>query len=259
MELGLKGKTAMVAAATRGIGLAAARSLAAEGVRVSVCGLDEGRLESVRQSLGPGHLAFRCDLSSAGDIAAWHRETVRALGAPSILVTNTGGPPAGPIGSLTDEQWKAGFESTVLNVTRLVALAAPAMKEARWGRIVHITSLVAKDPEPLLPISSTLRAGLLAMTKLQAKELGPFGVTVNGVLPGHTETDRQAHLLEARARRNGTTPEEEKRRAAEHIPLRRMAAAGEMGDVIAFLCSERAAYVSGASLAVDGGLSGGLG
>lgn len=259
MELGLKGKVAMVAAATRGIGLAAAQALAREGAKVSICGLDPARAEAAGKRLGAPHRAYRCDLSYAADIAAWHAATVKDLGAPSILVTNTGGPPAGPIGSLTDEQWKSGFESTVLNVTRLVALAAPAMKEAKWGRIVHITSLVAKDPEPLLPISSTLRAGLRAMTKLQAKELGPFGVTVNGLLPGHTETDRQTHLLEVRAKKNGSTPEEEKRRSAEHIPLRRMAQASEMGDIIAFLCSERAAYISGQSLAADGGLSGGLG
>ncbi len=259
MDLELKGKVAMVAAATRGIGLAAAEALAREGARVSVCGLDAGRLEKAAALLGPGHRAYRCDLSSAADIEAWHRATVADLGAPSILVTNTGGPPAGPVGSLTDDQWRTGFENTVLNVTRLVALASPAMKAAKWGRIVHVTSLVAKDPEPLLPISSTLRAGLMALTKLQAKELGPYGITVNGLLPGHTETDRQTHLLEVRAKKSGASVEEEKRRAVEHIPLRRMAAASEMGDVVAFLCSARAAYVSGASLVVDGGLSGGLG
>jgi 3-oxoacyl-[acyl-carrier protein] reductase len=256
MELGLRGKVAMVAAATRGIGQAAAESLAREGAKVSVCGLDEERLRAARER---GHHAVRCDLSKGADIAAWHAAVLKDLGAPSILVTNTGGPPAGPIGSLSDEQWLAGFENTVLNVTRLVSLASPAMKAAKWGRIVHVTSLVAKDPEPLLPISSTLRAGLMAMTKLQAKELGPFGVTVNGLLPGHTETDRQAHLLEVRAKKNGTTPEEEKRRSAAHIPLGRMASASEMGDIIAFLCSERAAYLSGQSLVVDGALSGGLG
>lgn len=259
MELGIRGKVAMVAAATRGIGLAAAEALAAEGARVSVCGVDAERVRAAQARLGAPHRAYRCDLSVAADIEAWHRDTVRDLGAPAILVTNTGGPPAGPIGTLSVEQWKAGFENTMLNVVRLVALAAPAMKAAKWGRIVHVTSLVAKDPEPLLPISSTLRAGLLAMTKLQAKELGPFGVTVNGLLPGHTETDRQAHLLEVRAKRNGTTVEEEKRRSVAHIPAGRMAAAREMGDIVAFLCSERAAYISGSSLVVDGGLSGGLG
>lgn len=259
MDLGLKGKVAMVAAATRGIGLAAARALAAEGAKVSVCGLDEGRVAAAAKALGAPHKAYRCDLSSAAEIEAWHRATVRDLGPPSILVTNTGGPPAGAIGSLTDAQWQKGFENTLLNVVRLTALASPAMKAAKWGRIVHITSLVAKDPEPLLPISSTLRAGLMAMTKLQAKELAPFGVTVNGLLPGHTETDRQTHLLEVRAQKNGTTAAQEKARSVAHIPAGRMASAAEMGDVVAFLCSERAAYLSGQSIVVDGALSGGLG
>jgi 3-oxoacyl-[acyl-carrier protein] reductase len=259
MELGLKGRVAMVAAATRGIGLAAAQALAREGAVVSVCGLDAGRLEKAAAALGAPHKAYRCDLASGADIEAWHRDTVRELGAPSILVTNTGGPPAGTPLALSEEQWRKGFENTVLNVVRLVALAAPAMKEAGWGRIVHVTSLVAKDPDPLLSISSTLRAGLSSLARVQARELGPHGVTVNAFLPGHTETDRQTHLLEIRAGQRGRSVDAERAAAALAIPLRRMASAAEMGDLIAFLCSERAAYVTGAQLLADGGVTGGLG
>lgn len=247
MTLGIEGKVAMVAAGTRGIGAAAAKALAAEGAKVSVCG----------RSAAPG--AYRCDLNSAADIKRWHEATVKDLGRPSILVTNTGGPPAGLASALAEEQWKQGFESTVLNVVRLVALVAPGMKEQGWGRVVHITSLVAKDPEPMLAISSTLRAGLSSLCRLQAKELGPFGITVNSLLPGHTATDRQTHLLEKRSKASGRSVEEERRLSCESIPLKRMARPEEMGDAIAFLCSERASYVNGALLLVDGGLSGGLG
>lgn len=259
MDLGIKGKVAMVAAATRGIGLAAAKSLAAEGAKVSVCGLDAARIKEAAASLGAPHMAFRCDVSSKADIEAWFEATRKTLGDPQILVTNTGGPPAGLLGDLTEAQWVKGFENTVMNVVRMVALASPKMKESGWGRIVHITSLVAKDPDPLLGVSSTLRAGLSAMSRLQARELGPHGITVNCVLPGSTETDRQTHLLEVRAGKSGRGVDEERRLAAEAVPVRRLAKASEIGDVIAFLASERAGYVSGAQVVVDGGLTRGLG
>jgi 3-oxoacyl-[acyl-carrier protein] reductase len=259
VELALEGKVAMVAAGTRGIGLAAAKALAAEGALVSVCGVTPENVKAAGKILGKKHRAYPCDLRKPQSIEAWHKKTVKDLGAPLILVTNTGGPPAGVIGTLSDEQWIAGLESTVLNVMRLVRLVSPAMKEAGWGRIVHVTSLVAKDPEPLLAISSTLRAGLSSAARLQARELGHYGVTVNAVLPGNTETDRQKHLLEIRAKEAGVSYEEARERAAAQVPLKRMARPEEIGDVIAFLCSERASYVSGASLVVDGGLSRGLG
>lgn len=259
MELGIKGKVAMVAAATRGIGLAAARALAQEGALVSVCGLDAAHIEKAAALLGSPHRAYRCDLSSAKDIAGWVRATEKDLGAPAILVTNTGGPPAGSVGAVGEEQWRTGFENTILNVVRLVALVSPGMKKAGWGRIAHITSWVAKDPEQLVAISSTLRAGLSVMARLQARELGPHGITVNCVLPGSTETDRQTHLLELRAKEHGSGLAEERRRAAEAVPLRRLARPEEIGDVVVFLCSQRAGYLSGAQIVVDGGLMRGLG
>lgn len=259
MDLGINGKVAMVAAGTRGIGLAAARALAREGAVVSVCGKDPGHLAEAERILGAPHRAYGCDLTSRADVEGWVRSVEKDLGPASILVTNTGGPPAGPVGTLEDAQWLKGFESTVLNVVRLSALVAPGMKRAGWGRIVHVTSLVAKDPDPMLAISSTLRAGLSAMSRLQARELGPYGVTVNCLLPGHTETDRQKHLLEVRAKEAGVAIEEARRRATAEIPLKRMAKPEEIGDAIAFLCSERAGYVNGAQIVVDGGVTRGLG
>lgn len=259
MDLGLKDKIAMVAAGTRGIGLACAQALAREGAKVSVCGVTPDHIERTARELGSAHRAYRCDLSRASDIEAWYRSTEKELGAPDILVTNTGGPPAGSAAGVDEDKWRAGFESTLLNVVRLTALAAPAMKRSGWGRIVHLTSLVAKDPEPMLAISSTLRAGLSALCRLQARELGPSGITVNCILPGHTETDRQTHLLELKAKEQQITLDAAREHAALAVPLRRLAQPEEIGDVVAFVCSERASYLSGAQILVDGAATRGLG
>jgi 3-oxoacyl-[acyl-carrier protein] reductase len=259
MNLGLSGKVAMVAAASKGIGLAIARMLADEGCLVSICARNEDVLEEAAGTIGGETRSYVVDVSDGEDLAWWFEQTRADLGAPSILVTNTGGPPAGSLADMTDEQWSEGVESTLLNVVRMVRLATPEMMDSRWGRIVHITSLVAKDPSPILPISSTLRAGLLALTRLQAKELAPHGITVNAVLPGHTLTDRQRHLAEVRAEREGLTAEEVLQTTGRSVPLGRLADPEEIAAAAVFLCGLPAAYVTGQSLVVDGGLSGGLG
>ena len=145
-----------------------------------------------------------------------------------------------------------------MSVVRLVRLVSPGMEERGRGRIVHITSLVAKDPAPVLPISSTLRSGLMALTKLQAFQLAPFGITVNGVLPGHTLTDRQTHLAQLRAKDTGISVEEALRNQAREIPAGRIADPSEIAAAVAFLCSEKASYITGVSLLVDGGITRGL-
>jgi len=259
MDLGLSGKVAMVAAASKGIGFATAEALAGEGCLVSVCARNIESVTRATNQLGLNAKGYAVDVSSAAQLEQWYLDTRRDMGVPQILVTNTGGPPAGSTSQMTDEQWQSGVESTLLNVVRLVRLATPAMKEAKWGRIVHITSLVAKDPSELLPISSTLRSGLMALTKLQAKELAQFGVTVNGILPGHTFTDRQKHLAEVRAEKEQTSLEEAMKRQAESTAMKRFAQPREIGDAIAFLCSRQASYISGVSLLVDGATTCGFG
>lgn len=258
MDLGLSGRVAMVAAATKGLGRAIALELAREGCRVSVCARSADALGEVQAALDVagkgGALAVRADVSSADDLRAWHEQTVNRLGRVDILVTNTGGPPAGRFLDLTEGQWRAGVESTLMNVIRLSQLVIPSMRERRWGRIVHLTSFVAKQPMELLTVSSTLRAGLSALTTTMAQQLAPDGVLVNAVLPGHFLTDRQVHLNEIRAKEAGVTRGEYESRVQQAIPLRRFGRPEELGQVVAFLCSDRASYVSGASLQIDGAL-----
>lgn len=254
MDLGIAGKVAMVAAGSKGIGLATAKALAAEGCEVSICGRNPDSLREAAQAVGPSCLAAECDVANARQIENWFRLVEREMGHAAILVTNTGGPPAGPVEAMTDEQWLAGFESTLLNIVRMVRLASPSMKESGWGRIVHITSLVAKEPNDLLPISSTLRTGINALTRNQSNALAPHGVTVNSVLPGHTLTDRQTHLCQIRAEKNGTTLAAELAKQAATVPIGRMGQPEEIAAAIVFLCSQQAAYITGTNVLVDGGI-----
>lgn len=259
MDLGIEGKVAIVAAASKGIGLAIARRLTEEGCHVSICARNEEVLEDAAAQIGPETRSYVVDVTNQEDLAWWVEQTRADLGPVSILVTNTGGPPAGKFIEMTDEQWQSGFDSTVLNVVRLVRMVAPDMQAGGWGRIVHLTSFVAKEPTPILPISSTLRAGLMALTKLQAKEFAPYGITVNGVLPGHTLTDRQRHLAQLRADRDGISLEQALDLQGAEVPIGRLADPDEIAAAVAFLCSSPASYVTGTSLLVDGGLAAGLG
>jgi 3-oxoacyl-[acyl-carrier protein] reductase len=259
MDLGLDGRVAMVASASKGIGLACARLLAREGCDVSICArgqeaLDAALAEIARESKGARVHASVVDVARADDLERWNRETEAALGPASILVTNTGGPPVAPFGDLDDAAWYSGVDSTLMNVVRMCRSVLPAMKAARWGRIVHLTSLVAKQPMLELTISSTLRAGLSGLTKTMANEFGPFGVTVNAVLPGHVLTDRQKHLAEVRSKAQGISEADYYAAVAAAIPVRRLGEPAEIADAVGFLCSTRAAFVNGVSLQVDGGL-----
>ncbi len=259
MDLGLRGRAAMVAAASKGIGRAVAESLLSEGCRVSIASRSAENLEAARADLkravpGGEVAAFPCDVLEAEDLRRWFEGTREAFGGVDILVTNTGGPPAARFLDLTEDQWRAGIEGTLMNVVRLCRLVIPGMQKARWGRIVHLTSFVAKQPMDLLTVSSTLRAGLSALTKTLANQVAGDNILVNALLPGYVLTARQAELNAIRARQEGVSVEEYAARAAALIPLRRSAQPREIGDVVAFLCSDRASYITGATLQVDGGI-----
>jgi 3-oxoacyl-[acyl-carrier protein] reductase len=258
MDLELKDKVAMVSAASKGLGKACAQSLAREGARVSICARNREELARAEAEVGPGTLSVVCDVSKPEDLERWHRETEARFGPVDILVTNTGGPPAARFQALTEEQWAAGVQSTLMNVIRSSKLVIPGMQKRGGGRIIHITSLVAKEPLDDLTISSTLRMGLSALTKTMANQFGPDGITVNAVLPGHVHTDRQTHLAEIRSQQRGITPAQYFEQVAATIPLRRVGEPREVGDVVAFLASGRASYITGTSLLVDGGITKGV-
>jgi 3-oxoacyl-[acyl-carrier protein] reductase len=238
MDLGLKGRVAMIAAASKGIGKACARALAQEGCKVSICSrtpkvlMETGKeLEAQTETI-----ALVTDVSSTRGLENWYQATVETFGQVDILVTNTGGPPVSRFLQLTDEQWLAGVESTLMNVVRLSRLVIPGM------------------PVDELTISSTLRAGLSGLTKTMANQLGPDNITVNAVLMGHILTDRQQHLADVRTKEQGITHEQYFERQSAEIPLRRIGEPREVGEVVAFLASERASYVTGVSLQIDGGI-----
>lgn len=257
MELGIRGRVAMVAAGSKGLGRAGAMALATEGCAVSLCGRSGDTLAKTRlelEALGVPALAVTADVSKAEDLLRWHQATEAALGPADILITNTGGPRAATFANLSDADWAAGVESTLMNVVRMTRLVLPGMRTRRWGRIIHITSLVAKAPYPLLTISSTLRAGLSGLTRTLALETARDGITVNALLPGHVLTDRQFHLAEVKAAADGITVEQHFARQAAAIPMGRIGRPEEVGAVIAFLCGEPASYLTGQSLLVDGGL-----
>jgi 3-oxoacyl-[acyl-carrier protein] reductase len=256
MDLELKNRTAMIAAASKGLGKACALALAKEGCRVSICARNAKDLEIARAEIAVHSdvLAVVSDVSSAADLEKWCAQTVERFGQVDILVTNTGGPPVKRFLELTDEQWRDGVESTLMNVVRLSRLVIPGMQSRSWGRIIHLTSLVAKQPVDELTISSTIRAGLSGLTKTMANQLGPDKITVNAILTGHILTDRQYAIADLRVKERGISYEQYFAQAAAEIPLRRLGDPREVGEVVAFLASERASYVSGVSLQIDGGL-----
>lgn len=257
MDFGIRNRAAMVAAASKGLGKAIALSLAREGCRVSISSRSRESLDAARREIadatGSEVVAIEGDVGRPEDLQRWFDETSSRFGSVDILVTNTGGPPAARFMALTDEQWETGIATTLMNVVRLSRLVVPGMQQRKWGRIVHLTSLVAKQPIDLLTISSTLRAGLSALTKTMANQFARDNILVNALLPGHILTDRQRHLNEIRAREEGIAVEEYARRSEETIPLGRFGRPEEIGDVVAFLCSERASYLTGATIQVDGG------
>jgi len=249
----------MVAASSNGIGKAIALSLARQGARVSICGRNPDRLQKAWRELAAAVeagqvLASLCDVTKGDDLDAWHHATVDQWGPVDILVTNTGGPPAARFMALSEDQWKEGIDSTLFNVLRLSKLVIPAMRERKWGRIIHITSFVAKQPMDLLTISSTIRAGISALTKTMSVEFARDHILVNAVLPGHVMTDRQVHLNEIRSKEEGVSIDEYASRVVRSIPIGRYAEPREIADVVAFLASERSSYLTGVTLQVDGGL-----
>ena len=258
MDLGLKGKVAMVAGASRGLGYAVARALAAEGVRVSMSSrneqaiVDAGKRISAETSLET--LALPVDVRSAESLTSWHQRTIETFGGLDLLFANSGGPPAGAALSFDDDAWKGAFELLVLSAVRMVRLAVPSMKARGGGAIVISTSSAVKEPVPNLALSNVVRTSAGALSKTLANELAADKIRVNHLLPGRIDTDRVRELDTIRGNALGKSANDIRDGWAKTIPLGRYGKPDEYASAAVFLLSDAARYISGATLQVDGGL-----
>jgi 3-oxoacyl-[acyl-carrier protein] reductase len=262
MDFHLRDRVAVVAAASRGIGYAAALELAREGARVFLCSRDERRAaeaaERIHDETGANVAGIAADVTNGSDVERFVRLTVERVGRVDICVTNAGGPPATTFDNTDIEMFRQAFELNALSAIRLVKLVLPGMRERKWGRIINVTSISVKQPVDGLLLSNTTRAGLTGWAKTVSNEVAADGVTINNVAPGYTLTERQDELAVARGKALGKSKEEMIEMWAAQTPMRRIAGPEEIAAAIAFLASERASYITGVTLQVDGGWTRGL-
>jgi 3-oxoacyl-[acyl-carrier protein] reductase len=264
MELGLRSRVAIVLAASRGLGKATAVSLAQEGAHVVICSRQKNRLEdaanTIRSSAQSGVevVPVVADLAKAGRVERVVAAAIRRFGRIDILVTNAGGPPVASFEDVGDRVWQKGFELNLLSTIRAIRAVLPHMRRRHWGRIVNITSVVARQPAEDLVLSSTVRPGVIGLAKVLANTYARDGILVNNVAPGYILTDRQKEIFAARGKGFGMSKQQYFEEVARWIPVGRLGTPEELADVIVFLCSERAGYVNGVTIGVDGGFAKGL-
>lgn len=258
MDLGLKGKTAFVAGASRGLGAATARELAREGANVAICARNGERLkaaaDSIRQETGAAVLPVAGDVAVPADIDRMLAETVRQFGGLDVLITNSGGPQPGRFDELDDAAWLSATNLMLMGAVRLIRVALPHLRRSQSAAVLTVTSYSVKQPIANLVLSNSVRMAVVGLTKSLALELGQDGIRFNSILPALTETERQIALTADRARRAGITVEEELRLQAATSAFGRLATPQEFANVATFLCSPAASYVTGVMLTVDGGM-----
>lgn len=255
MDLGLTGRTALVLGSSRGLGEAIARTLAAEGARVIISGRDEGRVAAVAQSIRDAGGDADTLVLDLADRASVDAAIARLETAPiDVLVNNSGGPPPGPIAQAGAEQWSRSFEAMAGAIFALTSVLLPGMRARGFGRIVNLVSSGVAQPIPNLGLSNALRAAVVGWAKTLAGEVAKDGVTVNCVLPGRIHTSRVDELDAAAAKRTGASPEEIAAASRATIPMGRYGDPQEFADMVTFLASARASYVTGAQIRVDGGM-----
>ena len=258
MDLGIQGKTALVAAASDGLGRAVALRLAAEGANIIICARNTQRIQSAIDEIKVANSnvqvnGFETDLSSGDEIAQLGDQLREEQLSIDILVNNAGGPPPGFCDDIDDKQWQQAFDLTMMSAVRLTRLALPHMRNEQWGRIINITSYSVKQPMAQMVLSNSIRMSVVGWAKTLSNEVACEGITVNNVCPGWTRTGRVDQLLEARAREAGVKPEEMEQALIANIPSKRIGEVNEFADVVAFLASARASYVTGTTLPIDGG------
>jgi 3-oxoacyl-[acyl-carrier protein] reductase len=258
VDLGLKGKVALVAGASRGLGFATARALAAEGASVSIASRDAAAIAAagkrLEQETGAPVLAMAGDVTSADAIAVWQKATLERFGGIDVVFTNSGGPPAGGVLSFDDAGWQNAFELLLLSSLRMIRGAVASMRQRGGGAVLVTTSSSVKEPIPNLALSTVLRSSVSALAKALALELAPDKIRVNQILPGRVDTDRVRQLDKVNAGKAGISIPEQQKRSTATIPLGRYGEVEEFGRAAAFLLSPAASYITGASLQVDGGM-----
>jgi 3-oxoacyl-[acyl-carrier protein] reductase len=262
MFLGLRGKTALIGAASKGLGYAIARELAVEGATIVICARTKEPLKDARDKLagetGAKVYAISADLSKYDDVKRVAMTSLEKLGRVDILVNNNGGPPAGPFEMHDAAVWQEAFDQTLRSAVEMSRAVLPGMKERHWGRIINVTSMAAKQPVDNLILSNSLRAAVHGFARTLANEVAEFGITVNNILPGYTRTERVESLAVATAKRDNTDAATVLTRFEKDVPMRRLGEPEEFAALAAFLASERASYITAQSIAVDGGWIRGL-
>ena len=262
MDLGLKGRGVIVAASSQGIALATAEAFAREGAQVAMCARNESTLreaaDKIRTETGAEVYAAALDVTDSVHVQHFVEDVAKRFGRIDVCVTNAGGPPAKNFLSISPDEWRKAVELNFLSVVHLAKAVIPHMQRHRWGRIVTITSVAVKQPVAELIMSNAVRAAVVGLVKSLSNEFGKDGILVNNVAPGYTATERLQELAGVRALAAGTTPDQIYQSWAAEIPLRRLGDPKDIADVILWLGSERAAYVTGQTILADGGIYRGL-
>jgi 3-oxoacyl-[acyl-carrier protein] reductase len=262
MDLGLKDRVALVAASSQGLGKAIAMALGREGAKLALCSRRADAIElaakEIRAAAGVEVLARAADVTDREAVRRLVEETLERFGRIDICVTNAGGPPSKTFAQTTPEDWTAAVDLNLISVVSFAREVLPVMEKQRWGRLITITSVAVKQPIDGLILSNSVRSAVSGLVKTLANEYGKHNVTVNNVCPGYTRTERLTSLAARVAQNEGLAREDVEQRWTGQVPLGRLGEAEEFASVVAFLASERASYVTGASIAVDGGLVKGL-
>ncbi|MDX1522587.1 MAG: SDR family oxidoreductase [Anaerolineae bacterium] len=257
MNFGIRNKIALVTASSQGLGRACAEAIAAEGAKIAICARDGKKLaqaaDEIAEATGTEVLALPADVSNAREIEQVVKETIDHFGGLHILVTNAGGPASGPPDTLSDRDWQESFNLTMMSVVRLIRAVIPQMTEQQWGRIINITSLSVKEPLDSMIISNALRPAIHGMAKTMSNLHAKDGITINNVMPGFMHTPHVAHIAERIAEQGGQTVADVLAEFGRPAPIGRIGRPEEVGAVVAFLASEQASYITGASIPVDGG------